>query len=107
MEFKKIIAAFENADYYPRAYSGRAMYGDLCIGVVCKNVLNVIPRVINKLCEEASDECYMISKSDVDEICELFEDARTDSMGMDQIIYWPGIKWDESFDDSEDDDEED
>ncbi len=107
MEFKQIIAAFENADYYPRSYSGRAMYGDQCLGVVCKNVHDVIPKVINELTNELSDENYMIDKSDIEEICELLEGAKTDSMGLDSVIYWPGIRWDSSFEDSDEGEEDD
>ncbi len=34
-EFDKIVSIFEEAGYIPRSYSGRGMYGEKCLGVVC------------------------------------------------------------------------
>ena len=50
-------------------YSGRGMFGVTCFGVVCRNAERAI--------EEAAERGI--------------KGARVDSMGRDEIVYWPSI----------------
>lgn len=76
-------------------------------GVVSSNVLNIVPRVINEFCQYRSDENNMVNIALVNEFCELFEDTRTDSMGLQSVIYFPNIDWDDNeLIESDDEDDE-
>lgn len=51
-------------------YSGRGMFGERCVGIVCDNPDEAI--------EEAASQGL--------------KGARTDSMGRQAIVYWPSVK---------------
>lgn len=51
-------------------YSGRGMFGDDCMGVICSD--------INKCLLQAGNLCL--------------KNVRTDNMGLDYIVYFPSIK---------------
>ena len=61
-------------------YSGRAMYGARCIGVVVDN-----PGKLMLLGAELER---------MEESVEPFLRPRTDNMGYDMIVYWPNYDWD-------------
>ncbi len=48
-------------------YSGRCMFGDVCLGIVGPDIA----------------EIKRVAK---------FKGARTDNMGLDYIVYWPDLK---------------
>ncbi len=52
-------------------YSGRGMYGDQCWGITCTDSIKCIEAA-------AADGIF---------------GAKTDSMGCDQIVYWPKLKY--------------
>lgn len=63
---KALLTRLTKAGYRPRSYSGRGMYGRVCVGVT------------------------------LDRFEELTVGARTatwDSMGLGRIAYWPGHTW--------------
>lgn len=64
-------------------YSGRAMYGATCIGIVADGIGSIL-RVIGILREDsrAFDLYEALSVGN----------PRTDSMGMQTIFYWPSIR---------------
>lgn len=73
-------AGFEEEALY-EDYSGRAMYGATCIGIVTDQVSRV-GLFYRELAEVTGDE----------ELAERLADAeRQDSMGLSAIIYWPGV----------------
>jgi hypothetical protein len=74
-----IIQALEAADYSVRSYSGRGMYGRSCVGVV-------IPRG-----ESLIRIGVVLGAALGDDALDLEE--RTDSMGLDTIVYWPSLRW--------------
>ncbi len=78
---KDFIDAASSAGYNVRSYSGRGMYGDSCLGIVADNV---IATVVNVLLNINIDEQY--------DFLDVFESARTDSMGMSDIVYFPKLK---------------
>lgn len=99
-----------DADLEPRSYSGRGMYGKVCLGFVIErddSPLRAFGGILSGLsCRDATRV-----KSDLSDLSELMLEAREDSMGLGTIVYFPKIKWDDAYEDphnaSEDDDEED
>lgn len=59
-------------------YSGRGMYGARCLGIVVGNMNEAF-------------KFFIIAGMvlDVDDVRELAENARTDNMGYDMIVYFP------------------
>ena len=70
-----------DADSLREDYSGRAMYGESCFGIVCSDgeALHFVASIAIIL-EGRADDWHWV------------EDVRTDSMGLSTIWYWPGIK---------------
>jgi len=71
----RAIKKLEAKGYSPRAYSGRGMYGDYCVGIT----------VDRELANGNSPESKGLRRS--------FGGASRDSMGMDAILYWRGLPW--------------
>lgn len=90
MNLPLLVQAVEEAEYETRSYSGRAMYGERCLGVDCDNPARAavrIARALVSLCEG----------SELEEILEAMEDAKTDSMGRDAILYFPSIAFPQDY----------
>lgn len=64
-----------------RDYSGRAMYGKTCFGIVVDSITDAF-------------EFYVAVAIvlDADDARELALAARTDSMGLGMIVYFPGVE---------------
>lgn len=89
-------------------YSGRGMYGSTCVGFVTGSKPFNIGLKLGMQLEELADDF-----ADEDEkfhfVCRL-KDSRSDSMGLDTIIYWerfdlPYPEGDEDCDEYEEDEE--
>lgn len=80
-QVKQFIDAANDAGYSLRSYSGRGMYGDSCLGIVTENVVATVANVLFRI--EPDNQCDFLN---------VFESARTDSMGMSDIIYFPTLK---------------
>ena len=82
-----------------REYSGRAMYGKKCLGVVVRQgqMLDLIAHMIRN-----SGDFDI----DLDELADTVSDIRYDSMGRDEIVYFPGTPFTDE-DEDEDEDEYD
>lgn len=61
----------EAAGIETRSYSGRGMYGKECLGAVAHSA------------EDVYAECGRAN----------IKSARTDSMGLSVVVYWPSIPW--------------
>ena len=85
--FDKLVQIFEEAEYEPRSYSGRFMYGKDCFGVVCSNPVRMIAEVLANVARNAEDP------EEVAEVAEKLMEPRQDNMGHDAIVYWPSIEW--------------
>lgn len=71
----------EQYDYEFRDdYSGRFMYGALCIGIVCDYPLEVLVGL-----------CQYLSDDGVEDFHEYLSGAKQDSMGLSSILYFPGL----------------
>lgn len=64
-----------------RSYCGRGMRDD-CLGVVCDHPIDVVIAAIANIPDE--DAPYALHK---------LQNSRTDSMGLQSIVYWPHIPW--------------
>ena len=71
-EMDRIIAETAHAvgDKVEARYSGRGMFGDACVGIVCRNPLRAI--------EEAA--------------ARGLRGAHHDQMGLHHIVYWPHLR---------------
>lgn len=76
---ERLCALLREQGYTPRAYSGRGMMGRQCVGVEVWRAL---------------DAAWMIALS-LDPTPEnaAFRLPRWDSMGRDEILYWPSVEW--------------
>lgn len=55
-------------------YSGRGMYGETCVGIVTDAPMDCIEGAVSR----------------------GIRGARTDSMGLSTIVYWPKVQWPKS-----------
>ena len=85
----------ENAGIETRSYSGRGMYGKECLGVSIDRggLGNFIADVLENLDTDR-----------VEEIAEAFRHLSTDSLGLGMIAYFPGVPYNGSSSDDEDED---
>ena len=77
----------EMNDLEARSYSGRGMFGRECLGIVGKTVADVTADLfdgLDALDLPDSDAAYR-------EVSAALRASRTDSMGMDVIVYFPEI----------------
>jgi hypothetical protein len=91
----------EESDIETQSYSGRGMYGKTCLGVSIDRggLGDFIARVIEATQSQVGGE-------NIEEIAESFRRMSTDSLGMGQIVYFPGVPYEGSESDEEDEDED-
>ena len=93
-------ALLDDAGCETREYSGRGMYGRSCLGVDVPSFASFLALYTRALQEGApkNEEWW-------DDITVAMSDARTDSMGMNIIVYFPGTHYTaEKFDSHDEDD---
>lgn len=102
----------ESAGHETRSYSGRAMYGKSCLGVVIPN--GSLGQFIADIFEQMQYNLDAYDDDGVRERCEgaatAFRSMRTDDMGRDDmIVYFTDVAYEEDDDEEEEeeDDEED
>jgi hypothetical protein len=77
-----------------RSYSGRAMYGEECLGIVFDDLADAIRFA------------FAVGAADPD-LADTLIQPRFDSMGRGIIVYWPSVAaWDGIGDEDEDEDED-
>lgn len=94
IDVKKLIEAMQDMDFKVRRYSGRAMYGKYCVGVVTRDPF----------------ELGLLIGLDLDsEMSEAFRNlgTRSDSLGLSTIFYWPSLEWPEGVEEEDEDEDED
>lgn len=69
----KIKERLEAAGIETREYSGRGMFGKTCLAAVADRQATVFAKIGEK----------------------AIKTARTDSMGLDVVVYWPDVPWTE------------
>lgn len=86
--FNLVVDVADEVGMTTQTYSGRAMYGKQCLGVV--GSLSEFVRFTLALVEAASlDDAEPLA-----EVIEAMREGRTssDSMGLDTIFYWPSMQ---------------
>lgn len=81
-----------------RDYSGRGMYGKRCLAIEVArgNVL-----------ELAADLMEEVHEDNIQALADVFRNARTDSLGLDEIVYFPEVEWQAEWDEDNSEDDED
>jgi len=74
-------------------YSGRGMFGKSCVGIVGGNILEIVHEIV--LCVSGEVSNLEEFQDEIGEILEELTNYREDSMGLDKIIYWPSIQFEE------------
>ena len=97
-EIVDVLWEYGDGDITPRSYSGRAMYGDRCLALVCDDLSQIVD-LIGKLAYEAGvrDGSQALDDSVRDSAAALGDllresSMRTDSMGRGIVAYWPSIE---------------
>lgn len=94
--YELLVEAATGSD--PRRYSGRAMYGRQCIGIVVQDSgHSLVARVM----------CVAEGTEEREELADIFDNTSTDSMGYDSIMYWPKMKWTDDLETEDGQDEDD
>jgi hypothetical protein len=91
MEFKELIDLIESAEMEPRSYTGRGMGNRVCLGIVSDNSLDIPLTLVQCYLENCPTDSSSIQEAM--DLCEQLKDSKFDSMGRGEIVYWPGIKW--------------
>lgn len=89
---------------FRESYSGRAMYGRKCVGIVgsMSECMAVIAHIIGTMTQEVFDAAIDASDGEENAAYDLNDEVQKmqeklinfsfDSMGLDVIIYWPSIQ---------------
>ena len=99
IEILNDVSETENA----RSYSGRAMYGKRCVGLVIESDDKLV--LLGAQLMAGIDDADMPYERD--ELLHILQTTRTDSMGLNVIAYWPRTEWPDDVYDDADEDEED
>ena len=104
-----MIDALENGGYKTMSYSGRGMMGEKCLAVnLNDDLMREIAQISTLVMNECEDEFNGVEVVEyMEEFFDLLAEARTDSMGLGTVIYFPNIDWDENWGDDSYEDEED
>lgn len=88
--FKEIL----DQEFETYSYSGRAMYGKKCLAFNISREVNeagVVALIMKNYADEFGDKT-------LEDIVVFFERSKTDSMGLNTIMYFPSIVWQEDWD---------
>lgn len=99
MQLNEKHEMFDISPYY--GYSGRGMYGRTCFGIITSNPANLMSHVLQvmqefvayedipEITKEYDDSEFEQLSAAVEAICDIFENARYDSLGLQAIVYFP------------------
>ncbi len=111
MNFSELQEIVEDAGFETQSYSGRGMHGRKCLSFNLESGENEFDAFLS-IAE--SIQSYVESHDDgleLEDITSYFMGAKSDSMGLGVVIYFPEINWEDSEDQEEDeedfDDEDD
>lgn len=95
-----LIDAIRDAGYTARKYSGRGMYGARCVALI-------VPRDDDPFSAGVAVGREANAVADLNKVAFSLPHSRSDSLGMDTIVYFPSLDWPEGVDDDSDDDVDD
>lgn len=90
MEFHELVELIQDAGYNTRPYSGRGMYGASCVGFTFEEV--TVFQVIADLYDAIRGDDAAIIEG-VEDLSKVIRGAKTDGMGLGEIMYFPRVKW--------------
>jgi len=105
MNFSELQEIVEDAGFDAQPYSGRGMYGRKCLSFNLERDENEFDAFLS--IAEAI-QSYVESHDDgmeLEDITPYFMGAKSDSMGLGLVVYFPEIEWEDSDDDEEDEEE--
>lgn len=90
-----LVDALQELGYEVSSYSGRGMYGKKCPSFETnnnrdENILSITAQAVSAVAQEYEPD-------DVQEVADLFNDCRTDSMGLGTVVYFPQIDWNDDW----------
>lgn len=100
MELKLLKTLIEAAGYEAYSYSGRGMFGRKCVGLTCPDVNTAIADLFEALI--TSDDIRDVRESSladitlldkVQDFCEAIRKSASDSMGLDKVLYFKSVEW--------------
>lgn len=95
MKTRDLTDAIDGAGYQPRSYSGRGMFGRKCVGVVTEQGMSPFKIAADiALHLVSSSGSHSSAEEKLHELTEL--NVKQDSMGLDTIIYFPDVQWEDS-----------
>ena len=87
----------ESCEIECRAYSGRSMFGERCLGVDLGRDMTM-GRFFAAVLEGIESEGIEVGDAEYEIVIETFQDMCMDSMGLGSIVYFPGTPYDGSDD---------
>lgn len=106
MNFNEIKEVVENAGFDPQSYSGRGMYGRKCLSFNLGRDENLVDAILN-LAEAVNSYVEDNPEIEFEDAIQEFKGAKTDSMGLGEVVYFPTIDWEEDEEEQFEEDEED
>lgn len=98
MNAEKLIDALKDAGHTPHSYSGRAMYGRKCVAVTVRRNVSAF-RLAAEVAVALLDEDITQGPNDVEDLARL--SVCEDSMGLDSVVYFPDVKWEDNTEEDE------
>lgn len=98
---QKLLEALDDGDCKLRSYSGRAMYGKECLGIVVHQPSTALSAIVDACLNHAED----MSRDDREDVIRGVGSYRTDNMGLDMIVYFPQVHFVDDEEDTDDDEE--
>lgn len=89
MDFNTLIEIIEEAGYSAYSYSGRNMYGASCVGFTTDDNEFVTAANIFDSAKSWDDGSWNI----IEPVLDILRGAKTDSMGLSTVVYFPRVTW--------------
>jgi hypothetical protein len=105
MNFSELQQIVEDAGFETQSYSGRGMFGRKCLSFNLDRDDNEFDAFLS-IAE--SIQSYVESHDDgfeLKDITSYFMGAKSDSMGLGMVVYFPEIDWEDSEDQEEDEED--
>jgi len=96
MDYKTLLQIVKNAEYEPRSYSGRGMYGKSCFGFSVSTLAGAVSDVMFA--------AYSYGETVMEDLKDLFNKSNFDSLGKGYIIYFENMPWRDLRPENEEDD---
>ena len=93
---QQFIEMLDDVGYAARRYSGRGMYGKQCVAVVTDDN----PMII------AANLMYCQDEETQGILLRIITSARSDSMGLSTVHYFPRVEWTEDCEEAEQESDE-